>query len=102
MRTKLFSPYKIGGMELQNRISVPPMCMYQATDGMPNVWHNVHYGKLAQSGAALVCVEATAVCPEVELPLMTWVFGPMISVMLCEKWFRPCATLMTKRKSSFN
>lgn len=64
MRTKLFSPYQIGGMELQNRISVPPMCMYQATDGMPNVWHNVHYGKLAQSGAALVCVEATAVCPE--------------------------------------
>lgn len=64
MRTKLFSPYQIGAMKMKNRISVPPMCMYQATDGMPNVWHTVHYGKLAGSGAALVCVEATGVTPE--------------------------------------
>lgn len=64
MRTQLFSPYEIGGMKLKNRISVPPMCMYQATDGLPNIWHTVHYGKLAGSGAALICIEATAVCPE--------------------------------------
>ena len=64
MKTRLFSSYKIGSMELKNRISVPPMCQYQASDGFPTTWHKVHYGKLAGSGAALVCVEAMAVSPD--------------------------------------
>lgn len=64
MKTRLFSSYKIGSMELKNRISVPPMCQYQANDGFPTTWHKVHYGKLAGSGAALVCVEAMAVSPD--------------------------------------
>ena len=50
MKTQLFSPYTIGQMQLRNRISVPPMCQYQAIDGKATTWHKVHYGKLAGSG----------------------------------------------------
>ena len=64
MKTQLFSPYKIGQMQLRNRISVPPMCQYQAIDGKATTWHKVHYGKLAGSGAGFVCIEATAVTPD--------------------------------------
>lgn len=64
MKTQLFSPYTIGQMQLRNRISVPPMCQYQAIDGKATTWHKVHYGKLAGSGAGLVCIEATAVTPD--------------------------------------
>ena len=54
----LFSPIQVGSMMLKNRITVPPMCQYQAKDGLPTTWHHVHYGKLAGSGASLVCIES--------------------------------------------
>jgi len=58
----LFDPIHIRGLELPNRIMVSPMCQYQAdTTGEVNMWHTVHYGSLVLSGAALVCVEASAV-----------------------------------------
>jgi 2,4-dienoyl-CoA reductase-like NADH-dependent reductase (Old Yellow Enzyme family) len=60
----LFSPYKIKGLELRNRIAIPPMCQYTATDGVPNDWHRAHYATLARGGSGLVIVEATAVAPE--------------------------------------
>lgn len=59
--TKLFSRLRIGNVELANRITVSPMCQYTATDGIANDWHLSHYGAFANSGAALVVVEATAV-----------------------------------------
>ena len=40
------------------------MCQYSSVDGMPTDWHFVHLGSRAVGGAALVIVEATAVCPE--------------------------------------
>lgn len=61
---KLFTPLKLRGLELKNRIVVSPMCQYSAEGGMPNDWHFVHYGTRAVGGAALVMVEATAVVPE--------------------------------------
>ena len=61
MTSALFSPYKINGLELANRIVVAPMCQYSASDGMPTDWHVTHLGMLANSGAALVVVEATGV-----------------------------------------
>ena len=64
MKTQLFSPFQIGSMRLRNRISVPPMCQYQAENGKVTAWHKVHYGKLAGSGAGLVCIEAMAVTPD--------------------------------------
>jgi 2,4-dienoyl-CoA reductase-like NADH-dependent reductase (Old Yellow Enzyme family) len=37
------------------------MCQYSAEEGLANDWHLVHLGSRAVGGAALVCVEATAV-----------------------------------------
>jgi 2,4-dienoyl-CoA reductase-like NADH-dependent reductase (Old Yellow Enzyme family) len=61
---KLFTPLKLRELELKNRIVVSPMCQYSAAGGIPNEWHRVHYGTRAVGGAALVMIEATAVCPE--------------------------------------
>lgn len=60
----LFSPYKLKDVELRNRIAVPPMCQYMATNGLANDWHRAHYASLARGGSGLVIVEATAVAPE--------------------------------------
>jgi NADPH2 dehydrogenase len=57
----LFSPIKLAGLELPNRLVVSPMCQYSADDGSATDWHMMHLGMLANSGAALVIVEATAV-----------------------------------------
>jgi NADPH2 dehydrogenase len=57
----LFSPVRLAGAELVNRIVVSPMCQYSANDGCATDWHMMHLGMLANSGAALVVVEATAV-----------------------------------------
>ena len=62
--SRLFQPMNFRGITLPNRIAVSPMCQYQAQDGLPNDWHLVHLGGLAQGGAGLVMTEATAVVPE--------------------------------------
>jgi 2,4-dienoyl-CoA reductase-like NADH-dependent reductase (Old Yellow Enzyme family) len=60
----LFSPLRVGELELVNRIVIAPMCQYSAVDGCMTDWHVIHLGSLAISGAALLTVEATAVLPE--------------------------------------
>ena len=60
----LFSPYEVGGLNLDNRIVIAPMCQYSAEDGCMTDWHTIHLGHLALSGAALLTIEATAVTPE--------------------------------------
>lgn len=62
--TKLFSPLKLRGLTLPNRIMVAPMCQYSAQDGAATAWHLQHIGSLAMSGAGLFCIEATHVEPE--------------------------------------
>jgi len=57
----LFAPITLKGLTLTNRIVIPPMDQYSATDGLPGPWHAMHYGHLAVSGAGLLIVEATAV-----------------------------------------
>jgi 2,4-dienoyl-CoA reductase-like NADH-dependent reductase (Old Yellow Enzyme family) len=57
----LFSPLKIRGLTLKNRISVSPMCQYSCEDGFVNDWHLVHLGARAIGGAGMVMVEATGV-----------------------------------------
>ena len=61
MTSKLFSPIALGGLKLANRVVVAPMCQYSADDGSANDWHMMHLGTLANSGAGLLIVEATAV-----------------------------------------
>ncbi len=60
----LFSPFTQRSLTLRNRIVVPPMCQYSATDGLAADWHMAHYGALAAGGAGAVIFEATAVTPE--------------------------------------
>jgi 2,4-dienoyl-CoA reductase-like NADH-dependent reductase (Old Yellow Enzyme family) len=62
--SKLFSRFKLRGLEFKNRIFVSPMCQYSAQDGMADIWHQVHLGSRAVGGAGLVMVEATAIAPE--------------------------------------
>lgn len=60
----LFQPFTLKDVTLRNRIAVPPMCQYSATDGLINEWHMANYTGMARGGAGLVIVEATAVSPE--------------------------------------
>lgn len=62
----LFRPITIRGLEIRNRVWVPPLCQYSVTerDGVPRDWHLVHLGAMAAGGAGLVMAEATAVSPE--------------------------------------
>jgi 2,4-dienoyl-CoA reductase-like NADH-dependent reductase (Old Yellow Enzyme family) len=62
--SKLFSPIKLGALELDNRIVIAPMCQYSAQQGCATAWHRIHLGQLAFSGAGLLIIEATAVEPE--------------------------------------
>src|ERR1700733_14128031 len=57
----LFSPIRLRDLALPNRIMVAPMCQYSADDGAANDWHFTHINSLALSGAAMFCIEATAV-----------------------------------------
>ena len=57
----LFTPIKLRGLDLANRIMVAPMCQYSSVDGEANDWHFTHINSLALSGAAIFCIEATAV-----------------------------------------
>ncbi|MDY4041281.1 MAG: NADH:flavin oxidoreductase/NADH oxidase [Collinsella sp.] len=68
-RSLLFQPMTVRGLELPNRLIMPPMCQYSAATagpklGRPTTWHLVHYGSRAQSGVGTVVVEATGVVPE--------------------------------------
>jgi len=57
----LFSPITLRGLNLSNRIVVAPMCQYSSDNGEANDWHFTHINSLALSGAAMFCIEATAV-----------------------------------------
>ena len=62
MSASLFTPIRLGPLELPNRIVVAPMCQYSADDGCANpVWHRQHWAQFAMSGAGLVVFEATGV-----------------------------------------
>jgi 2,4-dienoyl-CoA reductase-like NADH-dependent reductase (Old Yellow Enzyme family) len=57
----LYSPLRLRGLALRNRIFVSPMCQYSCADGLATDWHLVHLGSRAVGGAALVMAEASAV-----------------------------------------
>ena len=57
----LFTPIKLRGLTLPNRIMVAPMCQYSSDNGEANDWHFTHINSLALSGAGIFCIEATAV-----------------------------------------
>ena len=63
----MFTPWRVRGMELSNRIVVSPMAMYSATDGVPDDFHLVHIGSRAMGGAALIFPEMTCVSPDARI-----------------------------------
>jgi 2,4-dienoyl-CoA reductase-like NADH-dependent reductase (Old Yellow Enzyme family) len=64
MTSPLFTPFRMRGLTLSNRIVIAPMCQYSAVDGNLSDWHLIHLGTLSHSGAGLLMVEATAVAAE--------------------------------------
>ncbi|MFG6449491.1 bifunctional salicylyl-CoA 5-hydroxylase/oxidoreductase [Roseateles sp. BYS180W] len=60
----MFTPLKVRGLSLQNRVVVSPMAQYACRDGLVAEHHLVHLGARAMGGAALVFTEMTAPSPE--------------------------------------
>jgi len=60
----MFTPFRLRGLVLQNRVVVSPMCQYSAEDGLPNDWHLVHLGSRAIGGCGLIITEMTDVSRE--------------------------------------
>ncbi|WP_411168608.1 NADH:flavin oxidoreductase/NADH oxidase [Clostridium sp. MB05] len=62
----LFTPYKLKGLELKNRIVFPPMCQYsvEKKDGVATEWHYMHYVSRAIGGTGLIIIEMTDVEPD--------------------------------------
>ncbi|MFJ8870197.1 bifunctional salicylyl-CoA 5-hydroxylase/oxidoreductase [Streptomyces sp. NPDC102473] len=60
----MFTPLRLRGLELRNRVVVSPMDMYSAVDGMPGDFHLVHLGARALGGAGLVMTEMVCVSPD--------------------------------------
>ena len=71
MSQALFEPITLRGLEIRNRIWVPPMCQYAVTkcDGIPAQWHLLHLASFARGGAGAILVEATGIVPEGRISL---------------------------------
>ena len=57
----LFTPIRLRGLELKNRVVVAPMHQYAAVDGFITDWHLMNAGRFAAGGAGMVMVESTKV-----------------------------------------
>ncbi|MGH6712766.1 MAG: NADH:flavin oxidoreductase/NADH oxidase [Bradyrhizobium sp.] len=60
----LFSPYKLKGVTLRNRIAMSPMTMYRSVDGLMNDYHIMLMGSRAAGGFGLVFPEQLAITPD--------------------------------------
>ncbi len=63
----MFTPFRLRGLALANRVAVSPMATYSAVDGVPNEFHLVHLGSRALGGAGLVFTEMTCIAPEARI-----------------------------------
>src|SRR5215471_9739043 len=76
-RPPMFTPFRLRGLNLKNRVVVSPMAQYRAVDGTPTDWHLVHYAERAKGGAGLVYTEMTCVSPEGRItPGCTGLYAP--------------------------
>ena len=63
--TAMFTPYRIGELELANRVVMSPMGQYSADEaGNLTDWHHAHYMSHALGGVGLMLVETTAPSPQ--------------------------------------
>ena len=63
----MFTPFRLRGIELRNRVVVSPMAMYRCRDGLPGDFHLAHLAARAIGGAGLVMTEMTAVSPDARI-----------------------------------
>jgi anthraniloyl-CoA monooxygenase len=63
----MFTPLRVRGLTLKNRVVVSPMAQYSAVDGVPGDYHLVHLGARAMGGAALVLAEMTCTSPDARI-----------------------------------
>jgi anthraniloyl-CoA monooxygenase len=63
----MFTPFRLRGVTLKNRVVVSPMAQYSAVDGLPTDHHLVHLGARALGGAALVFTEMTCPTPDARI-----------------------------------
>jgi anthraniloyl-CoA monooxygenase len=63
----MFTPFRLRGLTLANRVVVSPMAMYSALDGIAGDFHLVHLGARALGGAALVYTEMTCTSPDARI-----------------------------------
>ena len=63
----MFTPFRVRGVTLKNRIIVSPMAQYSAVDGTVGDYHLVHLGARALGGAALVMAEMTCVSADARI-----------------------------------
>ena len=76
-RAPMFTPFRLRGMHLKNRVVVSPMAQYKAVGGTPTDWHLVHLAERAKGGAGLVVTEMTCVSPEGRItPGCTGLYAP--------------------------
>ncbi|MFJ3232090.1 bifunctional salicylyl-CoA 5-hydroxylase/oxidoreductase [Streptomyces sp. NPDC086787] len=60
----MFTPFRLRGLTLRNRVVVSPMDMYSAEEGVPGDFHLVHLGSRALGGAGLLMTEMVCVSAE--------------------------------------
>jgi len=63
----MFTPFRMRGLELKNRVVVSPMAMYSCKDGIPDDFYLVHLGGRALGGAGLLFTEMTCVAPRARI-----------------------------------
>ncbi|RZA34501.1 MAG: bifunctional salicylyl-CoA 5-hydroxylase/oxidoreductase [Lysobacteraceae bacterium] len=63
----MFTPFKVRGVLLKNRVIVSPMAQYSALDGTVGDFHLAHLGARALGGAALVMAEMTCVSADARI-----------------------------------
>ena len=63
----MFTPFRLRGVTLKNRVVVSPMAQYSCEDGMPGNYHLAHLGARALGGAGLVFAEMTCVSPDARI-----------------------------------
>jgi len=63
----MFTPFRLRGLKLKNRVVVSPMAQYSALNGIPGDHHLVHLGARAMGGAGLVFAEMTCTSPDARI-----------------------------------
>src|SRR4029079_4855817 len=63
----MFTPFRMRGLTLSNRVVVSPMAQYSCADGTPDDYYLVHIGSRAHAGVCVVFTEMTCVSADARI-----------------------------------